>query len=590
VQDLVIAGGSVVDGTGAPARRADVAIDGDRITAVGRDVGPGRRTIDADGLTVTPGWVDMHTHYDAQATWDGELTPSGWHGVTTVVMGNCGVGFAPAAPDRHDWLIRLMEGVEDIPGAALTAGIEWEWESFEEYLDALDRRSWVMDVGTQVPHGALRAYVMGDRGAANEPATPDDLAAMQRLTTSALRAGALGVSTSRTPLHRSADGELVPGTDAGEAEIMMLGQALKDAGHGVFQVALHHPEVLDNWDWMRRLAAESGRPVTFSLQQPDTAPGLWREELAALEEAAAEGLPVVAQVHGRPVGLLMGWSATIHPFSMSSGWGQLAFLSPAERLNELRRPEVRNALIDGEQADLGDFARFLTTSWHKMFPFRGETDYEPPADASVAAVAERTGRRPAEVAYDVLMEDGGNGLLYFPLFNYSDGNLDLLWTLHQSPHTRMGLADGGAHVGSICDGSTPTFMVTFWARDRTRGPRLPLELIVARQTRGTALHYGLADRGLLAPGLRADVNVIDLEHLAIDPPRMAWDLPTGARRFVQGSRGYRLTVAGGVVVREDDEFTGDRPGRLVRGPAHAERKGPPFSRRAHAAPPHSAPR
>ncbi|HYI62647.1 MAG TPA: amidohydrolase family protein [Acidimicrobiales bacterium] len=569
MHDLVIRGGSLVDGSGAPPRRADVAVTGDRIAEVGDTVGPGRREVDAEGAVVTPGWVDMHTHYDAQATWDPELSPSGWHGVTTVVMGNCGVGFAPAAPDRRDWLIRLMEGVEDIPGAALTEGIEWEWESFEEYLDALDRRRWVADVGTQVPHGALRAYVMGDRGAANEPAAAEDLAAMERITTGALRAGALGVSTSRTPLHRSADGELVPGTHAGEDEVMALGDALRAAGHGVFQGALHHPDVPASFGWMRRLAQRSGRPVTFNLQQTDAAPDLWRDVAGLLDRAQEDGIGVYGQVHGRPVGLLMGWSATIHPFSTSAGWGPVAFLPPAERVQALRRPEVRNGILGGEAADMGDFVRSLTTSWHKMFPFRGETDYEPPPEASVAAVAEREGRPPAEVAFDVLMEDDGQGLLYFPLFNYSDGTLDPLWELHQHPRTRMGLADGGAHVGSICDGSTPSFMLAFWARDRVRGPHLPLELIVHRQTRSTALHYGLADRGLVAPGLRADLNVVDLERLAVDPPRMAWDLPTGARRFVQGSRGYRLTTCAGTVVREDDELTGAHPGRLLRGPQTA---------------------
>jgi N-acyl-D-aspartate/D-glutamate deacylase len=567
--DVVVRGGLVVDGSGGEPFEADVAVDGDRITAVGGDVGRGRRELDADGLVVTPGWVDMHTHYDAQATWDPELTPSGWHGVTTVVMGNCGVGFAPAAPDRHDWLIRLMEGVEDIPGAALTAGIQWEWEGFEGYLDALDRRQWVMDLGTQVPHGALRAYVMGARGAANEPATGDDLADMERIARDALRAGALGVSTSRTPLHRSADGELVPGTDADEAEIMALGDALRAAGHGVFQAALHHPDVPASFGWMRALAQRSGRPVTFNLQQTDTAPDLWRDVASLLDEAAADGIEVYGQVHGRPVGVLMGWSATIHPFSAKPSWGQLAFMSPADRVVALRRPELRAALVGEEAVDLGDFATFLTTGWHKMFPFRGEADYEPPPDASIAAIAARDGRAPAEVAYDQLLADDGHGLLYFPLFNYSDGTLDPLWELHQHPRTRMGLADGGAHVGSICDGSTPSFMVAFWTRDRTRGERLPLPLIVARQTRQTAEHYGLFDRGLVRPGLRADLNVIDLAGLRVDPPRMAWDLPTGARRFVQGSQGYRWTLCRGEVVREDDEFTGARPGRLLRGPQPA---------------------
>ncbi|HET8931600.1 MAG TPA: amidohydrolase family protein [Acidimicrobiales bacterium] len=568
MHDLVIRNGLVVDGSAGEPFHADVAIDGATISAVGSDLGAARREIDAQGRIVTPGWVDMHTHYDAQATWDPELTPSGWHGVTTVIMGNCGVGFAPAAPDRREWLIGLMEGVEDIPGAALTAGIQWEWETFGEYLDALDRRRYVMDIGTQVPHGALRAYVMGERGAANEPATAEDCAEMRRLAADALRAGALGISTSRTPLHRSVDGVLVPGTHAEMDEVFALGDALVDAGHGGFQGAYEHPALLGEMGWLRQLAEHTGHPVTVNLQQDDQAPEVWRDILAELDRAAADDVPLYAQVHGRPVGILMSWGATVHPFSFANAWGPLAFLSPADRLARLAEPDVRAALTSGPVAEelLGDFTRFITTSWHKMFCFTGETDYEPGPESSVAAIAQATGREPADVAYDHLLSSGGNGVLYFPLFNYSDGDLGPTYAMHQHPRTRMGLADGGAHVGSICDGSTPSFMVAFWTRDRMRGPKLPLAHIVKRQSRDTALHYGLADRGLLAPGYRADVNVIDYERLAIDAPRLAYDLPGGAKRFVQGSTGYDATICAGEVVREHDEFTGAHPGRLLRGP------------------------
>ena len=574
MHDIVIRNGLIVDGSGSKAHHADIAIDGEMITEVaGGDVAgtvaAGRREIDADGRLVTPGWVDMHTHYDAQATWDPELTPSGWHGVTTVVMGNCGVGFAPAKPDRHDWLIGLMEGVEDIPGSALTAGIQWEWETFGEYLDALDQRRWVMDVGTQVPHGALRAYVMGERGAANEPATAADCAEMRRLAAEALGAGALGISTSRTPLHRSVDGELVPGTHAEVDELFALGDALVNAGHGGFQGAYEHPAMMSEMGWLRDLAKRTGRPVTVNLQQDDQAPDLWRDVLVELDRAAAQDIPLYAQVHGRPVGILMSWGATIHPFSFANAWGELAFASPQERNARLADPAVRAALTDGPIAEemMGDFVRFLTTSWHKMFCFAGETDYEPAPETSVAAIAQATGRPPAQVAYDHLCSANGEGVLYFPLFNYSNGDLDPTYQMQQHPRTRMGLADGGAHVGSICDGSTPSFMVAFWTRDRVRGPKLPLELVVKRQTRDTALHYGLPDRGLLAPGLRADVNVIDYDSLQVDAPRLAYDLPGGAKRFIQTSRGYAATLCAGEVVREDDEFTGARSGRLLRGPA-----------------------
>ncbi len=568
MHDLVIRNGLVVDGSGSEPFHGDIGVEHDLIVAVGDDVGSGRQEIDADGRLVTPGWVDMHTHYDAQATWDSELTPSGWHGVTTAIMGNCGVGFAPAAPDRHDWLIGLMEGVEDIPGAALTAGIDWQWESFGEYLDALDARTYVMDIGTQVPHGALRAYVMGERGAANEPATAQDRAGMRQLATDALRAGALGISTSRTPLHRSVDGVLVPGTNADFDEVSALGDALVTAGHGGFQGAYEHPKLLGEMGWLRELARVTGRPVTVNLQQDDQAPDLWRDILGELDRAAADDIPLYAQVHGRPVGILMSWGATVHPFSFATAWGPLAFLSQNERRARLADPDVRASMIDGPQADdmLSDFTRFITTSWHKMFCFTGDTDYEPAPESSVAAIAAATGRAPGDVAYDHLLSNDGQGVLYFPLFNYSNGDLSPTYEMHRHPLTRMGLADGGAHVGSICDGSTPTFMVTFWTRDRVRGPKLALPHVVKRQTHDTARHFGLTDRGTLASGMRADINVIDYDALTVDAPRLAYDLPGGAKRFVQGSSGYVATICAGTVVRRDDEFTGERSGRLIRGP------------------------
>jgi N-acyl-D-amino-acid deacylase len=574
LHDLVVRGGTVVDGTGAPARPADVAVDGDRIVAVVDRSGAigaparGRREIDADGMLVTPGWVDMHTHYDAQATWDPLLTPSGWHGVTTVVMGNCGVGFAPAAPDRHDWLIALMEGVEDIPGAAMHEGIAWGWETFPEYLDALGGRHWIADVGTQVPHGALRAYAMGERGAADEPATAEDLEAMQAAVAAALAAGALGFSTSRTPLHRSADGELVPGTRVAPAELFAVADALAAAGHGVFQGAFHHPEVPAVFPVLRAVAARTGRPVLFDFSQTDQAPTLWREVLALLEAAAADGLTVLGQVGGRPVGVLMSWDTTIHPFVAHPSFGPLAALDPAARRARLLAPGFRERLLAETPAPLGRFETFLTTSFAKMWPFRSEADYEPAPDGHLAALARRDGRDPLAMAFDELCAEEGRGLLYFPLFNYSDGDLAVLHQLHRHPRTRMGLADAGAHCGAICDGGMPTFMLSHWTRDR-RGPHLPLELVVHRQTLGTAATYGLLDRGAVRPGLRADLNVIDPTTLGVERPRVVWDLPGGARRFVQRARGYRATVCAGQVTVVDDEPTGDLPGRLLRGPRAA---------------------
>lgn len=566
MHDLVIRGGNLIDGSASPGRVADVGVDDGVITAVGDDVGTGARTIDANGLVVTPGWVDTHTHYDAQATWDPELTPSGWHGVTTVVMGNCGVGFAPVEPQRRSWLIDMMEGVEDIPGAALHEGIQWEWETFPEYLDALERRTWVADVGTQIPHGALRGYVMGDRAADGNDASPVDIGRMAALTTDALRAGALGFSTSRTPLHRSTDGELVPGTSASQDELLGFADAIAAAGHGVFQCALHHPEVPVSFDWLRSVAATTGQPVVFNLNQPDIAPDLWQEDLSLLEQAHADGLPVLAQVAGRPVGILQCWEGTLHPFIGRPSYEALAGLRHDQRIAELQRPEVRDRIIGERAQGLSRFKHFVTASWEKMWTFTGDTDYEPEPNDAIGPSAAAMGRTPDEVAYDHLMSDGGNGLIYFPLFNYSNHDLDHLLELHQHPQTRMGLADAGAHCGAIADGGMPTFMVTYWARDRHRGDRLPLEWVVHRQTRQTAELFGLRDRGLVAPGFRADLNVIDFDALAVDAPRMAHDLPTGARRFVQKASGYRATVQAGRVTVLDDAFTGETPGRLIRGP------------------------
>ncbi len=573
MHDLVIRGGTVVDGSGAPAVRTDVAVAGDRIIDVGPDVGSGRREIDATDLLVTPGWVDIHTHYDAQATWDPELTPSGFHGVTTVVMGNCGVGFAPVAPERRDWLIGLMEGVEDIPGAAMADGIEWEWETFEGYLDALDRRRFVADVGTQVPHGALRTYVMRERGAANEPATADDIARMAALVESGLRAGALGFSTSRTPIHKSIDGELVPGTTAGADELLGIGEAMRRAGHGVFEYSPDHVRVGDEFGWMRALAGITGRPVSFNLNQPDTDPDYWRTSIRLLEEAAADDLPVYCQVAGRAIGILFAFDLTLHPFLFKPAWGELALADPAERRARLLDPAWRRRFLDEAPIDLGgDFARFVTTTWERMFPFTGDASYEPGPEASVAGIAAATGRRPEEVAYDHLVHgladpDAAPQMLYFPLFNYAYGDLELTRELQLYPRTRMGLSDGGAPCGAVCDGGMPTFMLSYWARDRTTGSgTLPLEHVVHRQSRQTAEFYGLGDRGLVAPGMRADLNVVDFATLGVHPPEIVHDLPSGARRLLQRAHGYRATVCAGAVTVEHDEFTGERPGRLLRGP------------------------
>jgi len=583
MHDLVIRGGFLVDGTGRPGRLADVAVDDGVITAVvdadsGDDIGPATRLVDATGKLVTPGWVDIHTHYDGQASWDPYLTPSSWHGVTTVVMGNCGVGFAPAAPDRHEWLIELMEGVEDIPGSALTEGISWDWESFEDYLDALDGRSYVIDIGAQVAHGPVRGYVMGDRGAANEAATPEDIAQMADIVERGLRAGALGFSTSRTPIHRSKSGELVPGTHATSDELFGIADALGRAGHGVFQFAPDHALVpRDEWPWMRELAERTGRTVSVNLNQPDDAPDLWREVLALLDEAQRDGLPIVAQVAGRVVGLLMCLEGSFNPLSFHPAYASIADLSLAERAEALQDPALRAQFATAPEEGGGLYQMLVLDRLGQYWAVTdGDIDYEPPADESIAAVAAATGRPPTDLVIDQLISNDGNGIILTPFFNYAYGDLSFTYEVHQHPGTRMGLADAGAHCGVVCDGGTPTFMLTHWTRDRTRGPKLPLEHVVHRQTQQTAELYGLGDRGAVLPGLRADLNVIDYDHLTFGAARMAHDLPAGARRLVQKAKGYDATFVSGIQIVDHDEFTGNLPGHLIRGPRGSDprRDGP----------------
>ena len=568
MHDLVIRGGLLVDGTGAPARAADVAIDDGIITAVGAIAQKGRREIDASGLVVTPGWVDIHTHYDGQVTWDPYLSPSCWHGVTTVVMGNCGVGFAPAKPERRDWLITLMEGVEDIPGSALAEGIDWTWETFPQYLDSLDAQARVLDVAAQVPHGSVRAYVMGERGARNEQATAEDIAEMSRIVGEGISAGALGFSTSRTMLHRSKDGEPVPGTFANADEMIGIGRAMGQAGHGVFELASDMTIAEDEFAWMKAMSAETGVPVTYALLQSPMQPQKWRDMLRLTEQARDEGAKISAQIACRPTGMVLGWQSTVHPFITRPSYRAIAALPFAERIGRLADPEVRAAILAEQPSKTGAFADMLMSGFDRMFRLeQGETlDYEPRAEDSIAALAERTGRKPDAIVYDMLMERDGRGYIYLPLLNYAEFNFDHILEMMNHPATVLSLSDGGAHCGVICDASFPTYMLTYWVRDRSRGGRLPLEQVVAMQTRDTARLYGLNDRGMVAPGMKADLNLIDLEALRILPPEMVFDLPAEGRRLIQRAEGYRATIVSGVVTFENGEATGEMPGRLVRGP------------------------
>ncbi len=574
MHDLVIRAGNLVDGTGAPARETDVAVDRGRITAVGRGLPAGREEIDARGKLVTPGFVDVHTHYDGQATWDPLLTPSCWHGVTTLVMGNCGVGFAPVRPGKEDFLIGLMEGVEDIPGTALSAGMKWGWETFPEYLDVLERIPHALDLGTQVAHGPVRAYVMGERGARNQPATPEDIAQMAAIVGEAIAAGALGFSTSRTIVHRAIDGEPVPGTFAAEDELFGIGRALGQLGRGLFELApagamgedLAAPE--KEVAWMRRLSKEIGRPVSFALAQHDAESGLFRRILALCREANASGSRLAPQVGSRPTMLLIGHQ-TFHPFSNRPTYKRLEALPLPERVAKLRDPEIRRRILaePNEATDprLAVVYALIQQGLHKIFPLGDPPDYEPGPEQSIAARASREGRDPFEVLYDQMLELDGRQLLMLAILSYSEGDLEAIREMLEHPDSAFGLGDGGAHCGALCDASMTTFLLTHWARDRRRGPRLPIEWVVRKMTRDTAELYGLCDRGVVAPGRRADLNVIDWEGLRLELPELAFDLPAGAKRLIQRARGYQATIVGGEVTFRDGEPTGALPGRLVRG-------------------------
>ncbi len=575
--DLVIRNGTLIDGTGGPPQpNMSVAVDGATIVAIGSDVGPAHREIDATGLIITPGFVDIHTHYDGQATWDDELAPSTEHGVTTLVMGNCGVGFAPVRPDHHTLLIELMEGVEDIPGAALAEGMQWEWESFPEYLDALERRSYTVDIAAMIAHGPLRAYVMGDRGAANEPATSDDIAEMAALVTQAVEAGAMGFSTSRTITHRALGGEPVPGTFAAEDELFALGNAVGRTGKGVFEVApagvagedLVAPRV--EVDWICRLAGEIGRPVTWLMLQNSFAPDDWRELMELSADAVDAGHQVVPQVAGRPFGILLGLSTGRHRFARLPSFEPLAKLSAAEQAAAMANPDLKARLLTesvdavAKMAETEPIGAFLANAFNQTYLLGDPVDYEPGPEKSVAWLADARGVEPLDEMYERLRERDGQALLMMPLLGYADGTGDALHDMLTHPAAVLGLADGGAHVNFICDASTPTWMLTHWARDRSRGPQLPLEYVVAKMTSETAALFELTDRGVVSVGKRADLNVIDHANLRLREPRLVADLPAGGTRLLQAAEGYVATVVAGEVTREHDVFTDARPGRLVR--------------------------
>jgi len=567
--DLVIRGGTLLDGSGGEPYRADVGVRDGLIAAVGPRLGRGREEIDAAGLLVTPGFVDIHTHYDGQVTWENRLVPSSAHGVTTAVMGNCGVGFAPCRPEHREPLIRLMEGVEDIPYPVLAQGLPWTWESFPDYLDLLASRRYDMDIACYMPHAPLRVYVMGQRGADREPATPEDIAQMSALLGEALDAGAMGIATSRTLIHRSSDGRPIPTLEATDDELLALAGTLRARGTGVFQIVEDLHLNGGSLAHMRLIAEHAGRPLTFSLGTGNTGPSYWPRVLEELEAANASGVTMKAQLMPRAIGLMLGHELTLNPFYSTPTYGELARLPFAERLRELRRPEVRaRILAEPPAANPALVLGRMVRDFAHMFLLGDPPDYEQPLAQSIAARASRLGVSAEELAYDLMLEGDGRGKLYLAMANYADGTLDTVGTLLRHPDVLPGLGDGGAHCGTICDGSYSTFALMHWGRDRAEG-RLPLPRLVHGLCRATALTMGLADRGLLAPGHRADLNVIDFDRLALHAPELTHDLPGGGRRLVQRAEGYVATVVGGRTVYREGQHTGELPGRLVRGEQRA---------------------
>lgn len=569
MHDIVIRGGMIVDGTGAAPYKGDVALDGDKIASVGGTAGPGKQEIDASGLLVTPGFVDVHTHYDGQATWDPMLAPSSWHGVTTVVFGNCGVGFAPCRPEDHDALIDLMEGVEDIPGIVLDEGLKWDWESFPEFMDALERQPRAIDVAAQMPHHPLRVYVMGERAINFEDATPEDIEEMRRLTEEALKAGAFGFTTSRTESHRTTKGERVPGRYAQADELIGIGKAFGAVDHGAYGMLNDFEDESAEFDWIRQVGQETGRPLWFLLTDRYSDPDRWRRLMGGVHQARGDGADVTAQIAGRAVGVILGFSTSLTPFSGRPTFAALNDTPQEERLKKLKDPAVKAQILAEENSDellsrLPPLQRAIATRWDRMFIMNDPPEYEPPPEAAVEEAARLAGKSPQEFVYDFMAEGDGGGMLIFPVTNFVTGDLEPVYEMMQDDATIVGLGDGGAHCGQICDASMTTFMLTHWTRDRTVGGKFPVEWAVRRLTSETADFFGFKDRGRLAPGLKADVNIIDYDALEIRRPEVIFDLPAGGRRLVQRAEGYVTTIVSGEPIFENGEATGALPGKLVR--------------------------
>jgi N-acyl-D-aspartate/D-glutamate deacylase len=568
--ELVIRKGLVVDGTGGAPFEADVATEGGKIAAIGKNLGKGAEEIDAKGKLVTPGFVDIHTHYDGQAVWSDRLAPSSSHGVTTAVGGNCGVGFAPCRPEHRELLVSVMEGVEDIPEVVMTEGLTWDWETYPQYLDAIEKRPRDIDFASQIPHSAVRVYAMGQRGADREPATEDDLKHMQAIVREAMDVGALGFATSRLIIHKTGQGDPIPTFMAAEAELEAMALALKDAGRGVLQAVFGTPgrTFEDEIDLLARLAKLSGRPASFSMAQSNENPDAWKGAMRRLAEANADGPPIRAQVYPRPIGVVLGFDLSINPFSLCPSWQPLAKLPFAERLAALRDPQLRARLLTEEPGEALIPLSRLGRRYDFMWPLGDPPNYEPRAEDSIAAIAARGNMSPGEIAYDLLLENDGRGLLLVAIANYGDRNLDPIYTLITDPNAVIGLGDGGAHYGMICDSSYPSFVLQHWTRER-QGERLSIERAVKALTADPARTVGLMDRGVLSVGRKADLNIIDHDAVRLSQPKVIFDLPAGGRRLTQTASGYDAMVVAGQIVSRDGEPTGALPGRLVRGPQAA---------------------
>ncbi|NKB59405.1 MAG: amidohydrolase family protein [Alphaproteobacteria bacterium] len=561
--DLVIRGGTVVDGSGGPMMDADVAVVGGRIFTVGELRETGEEEIDARGRMVMPGFVDVHTHYDAQVTWANQITPSSCNGVTTVLMGNCGVGFAPVRPDHHDMLISLMEGVEDIPEVVMKEGLPWTWASFPDYLDTLAVRQFDVDVATQVPHAALRVFVMGERGANREDATAEDRAEMARLAAEGLRAGAFGFSTSRLLQHRTAAGEPIPSYGAAEAELIEIADAVAEVGHGWIQSVGDYGDAIDQeFGLLTRLARRSGRPLTLTLLQKDSEPDQWRDLLDRIAAANAEGLKITGQIRGRPTSVLLGFELSLNPFRGCASWREVASMDFEARIATLRDPAFRARLLTEPGVTKPQFKRLQ--DWDRIFPFGDPPQYEPNPSTSVGADARRRGIDPADLAYDLMLEKDGRGILYRPTTNYAGGDLAPVHEMLEHPNTLIGLGDGGAHVGVMCDATDMAHTISYWTRDRTRGPKHRIEEMVRRLTSANAEAIGLKNRGRIAPGMRADINVVDYDALQLQVPEVLYDLPAKGKRLLQRATGFDATIVAGQPVWRHGQATGALPGRLLR--------------------------